>query len=193
MEQEDSNKRQPSASWSSLFRLISMFRRPEVGWRNLLIPFSWNVLFLVAFGFVFCNGWEFVVCYLMMFVCMFFNLVVHIYFGRTFVIASTWSSWRIFELFEKSVILRYFATIKCLRSIYLTVSYFFLLWWVKARKPNFFFILVFCGLACSFVLTFPLCNVTISIFVLYFSLCIFGPLFSPSWAHIVLDWVLFLI
>lgn len=113
-----------------------------------------------------------------MFVSMFCNLVVHIYFGRKFVIASTWSSWRIFELFGKSIIIRFFTTIKYLGSIYLTASYFFLLWWVKAQKPNFFLILIFGGLARPFVLIFPLFNVTISIYVLYSSLCIFGPLLS---------------
>jgi len=40
--------------------------------------FSCNVIFWVSFGPVFCGGLEFVLCYLMIFVCMLCNLVVHI-------------------------------------------------------------------------------------------------------------------
>lgn len=78
--------------------------------------------FLVEFDFVFCNGWKFVVCYLLMSLCIVCNLVVHIYLGRSFVITSKWFDRRIFELFGRSVILEFFSTIKCLRSIYLIVS-----------------------------------------------------------------------
>jgi len=44
------------------------------------------------------------------------NLEVDIYFGST---VSKWFGWRVFELFESSTILGSFATIKCIKSIYL--------------------------------------------------------------------------
>jgi hypothetical protein len=52
------------------------------GRRNILMIFSCNVIFLVSFSPMFYGGSEFVLCYLIIFVCMFCNLVVRIYFEK---------------------------------------------------------------------------------------------------------------
>lgn len=100
--------------------------------------------FPVEFDFVFRNGWKFVVCYLLMSLCMLCNLMVHIYLIKSFVITSKWFDRRIFELFERSVILEFFQQSNALGAFTWSCQMFFLgsVWRLIILICFFFFLCV---------------------------------------------------